>query len=285
MRLLSRVLGKLIGQSVVQESNPKTMQILLREYYKEMQQNGRQAPVIASTGFSAYSQSDEDGLLLFVFSLIGEGKRVCVEMASGYPIGANTTNLICNWNWSGYLFEGNERLAGRARAFFSQSRDTWLYPPSVIHTWLSRENVNEVMAREGLSGPIDLLCIDVDGMDYWLWKEINVVTPRVVVIEYANFWPASKSVTVPYKKDFVRSSTHPDYFGCSLLALERLGAEKGYRLVGCNKYGFNAIFLQEDLAIRELPTATVEECLSLPHPLRSQMTRLKAIESLPWLEV
>ena len=36
----------------------------------------------------------------------------------------------------------------------------------------------------GFFGEIDLLSLDVDGMDYWIWKAIEAVTPRVVVLEF-----------------------------------------------------------------------------------------------------
>jgi hypothetical protein len=50
-----------------------------------------------------------------------------------------------------------------------------------------------------------------------------------------------------------RGSTEPArttriYFGASLAALDRLGRQKGYRLVGSNSAGNNAFFVREELA-------------------------------------
>lgn len=38
-----------------------------------------------------------------------------------------------------------------------------------------------------------------------------------------------------------------NHMGCSLKALEHLGNEKGYRLVGCNYTGVTSFFVREDL--------------------------------------
>jgi hypothetical protein len=37
------------------------------------------------------------------------------------------------------------------------------------------------------------------------------------------------------------------YYGASLKALEKLGVDKGYRLVGCSLSGVNAFFVRDDL--------------------------------------
>jgi hypothetical protein len=53
-----------------------------------------------------------------------------------------------------------------------------------------------------VTGDIDLLSIDLDGMDFWMWRALSDITPRVVVIEYNNRFPAEISATVPYDPQF-----------------------------------------------------------------------------------
>ncbi|MCJ7636553.1 MAG: hypothetical protein MUO21_03605, partial [Nitrososphaeraceae archaeon] len=65
-------------------------------------------PNFQDTGFRVYSQNDEDGLLLYIFSLIGFTNKICLDIAFASPYGANTTNLICNWGFTGLLIEGSD---------------------------------------------------------------------------------------------------------------------------------------------------------------------------------
>src|SRR5207249_8244926 len=99
-------------------------------------------------------------------------------------------------------------------------------------------NVNTLFERAGFSGEIDLLGIDIDYNDYWVWKAIEVVQPRVVVIEYNATLRPPLSLTVPYAP--TASWNGSNYYGASLEALVRLGRTKGYRLVGCSMSGINA---------------------------------------------
>jgi hypothetical protein len=102
------------------------------------------------------------------------------------------------------------------------------------------------------------LSIDIDRNDYWVWKAIEVVRPRVVVIEYNAALRPPLSLVVPYDPRAMWNGTN--YFGASLEAMVRLGREKGYRLVGCSFSGGNAFFVRNDVAgTHFLDPATAEE--------------------------
>ena len=157
-------------------------------------------------------------------------------------------------------------------------------PPS-CRGWIDVERVNALLTDNGLRGEIDLLSIDIDGNDYWVWKAVDSVQPRVVVVECHNIWTADRAVTVPYRSDFSKSDGHPDYSGASLLALVKLGRTKGYRLVGCNRYGFNAFFVRQGIGEAVLPEVAPEACLGHPQALRGQRTRYLEVKDLEWVEV
>src|SRR2546423_3903087 len=132
-------------------------------------------PSFSEVGFRVYSQYDEDGILLFLFAVLGLTNKVCVELAYGSPYGANTTNLICSWGWRGLLIDGDERLVEQAGAFFASQPDTCNYPPSVVRAWVDSGNVNSVLRDNGVEGEIDLFSLDMDGIDYWVWKSLDVI--------------------------------------------------------------------------------------------------------------
>jgi hypothetical protein len=93
---------------------------------------------------------------------------------------------------------------------------------------------------------LDVLSIDVDGNDYWIWRALMAYSPRIVVIEYNAHWPADVRWVQPYDPERTWQGT--DNFGASLGALRSLGTEKGYRLVHTELTGTNAFFVRSDLA-------------------------------------
>jgi hypothetical protein len=105
--------------------------------------------------------------------------------------------------------------------------------------------VEQLFIKYGVPEKPDLLSIDVDGNDYWIWKAITQFHPRVVIMEYNACIPALPPQTIPYKADFGWDKT--DYYGASLGALEKLGKTKGYTLIATDKHGVNAFFVDDRL--------------------------------------
>ena len=262
-------------------------QILLKLAYKQLAQNENTLPSFEEVEFRCHSQNGEDGILLYVFSLLGTTNRKCVEIAAGDGIQNNTANLIINHGWYGLLIHGNEELIGVARKYYASHPDTFALPPQIVHAWVTADNVNQLVAENGFGGEIDLLSLDIDGVDWWIWKALTCARPRVVVAEVQCICGPEDSVTVPYRPDFKAEYVggFGVYSGGSLSAFVKLAREKGYRLVGVQRYGFNAFFVRDDLGVRVFPEASVEEYLNKPFVHWAQSSLQPLIRDKEWVRV
>jgi hypothetical protein len=167
----------------------------------------------------------------------------------------NSANLSKNCFWDGWMFEGDAHLAKLAREHYESHPCTWTRDIRVIQAFVTCENINSLIKKHQIPENLDLLSIDIDGNDLWVWKEINGIKPRLVIIEYnASFGP-DLSVTIPYKSGFAIEGA---YHGASLRALVKVGRQKGYRFVGCNSTGVNAFFVRNDLAQECLPELSID---------------------------
>jgi hypothetical protein len=193
---------------------------------------------LLSSGFKVYSQSHEDGMIAEVFRRIGVTSRRFIEFGVENGLECNSAFLLVQ-GWRGAWIEAYEPNAARARALF---RD---YPVEVVASLVTVENADGLISRLCAGEELDLLSIDVDSIDFWIWKAITTVRPRLVVIEYNATLPAFVSKTMAAAPGARWDGSN--YFGASLGALEKLGREKGYALVGCTPSGVNAFFVRDDL--------------------------------------
>lgn len=270
------------------EAIDKKLQILLSLKYKEIALKESSLPGFSDVEFSNFSQNEEDGILLYIFSLIGTTNKRVVEICAGDGIECNAANLIINHGWEGLLFDGNQKLIEQGKSFYLKNRTgNWRLrrlPPKLIHAWITRENVNKLITTNDFAGEIDLLSLDMDGVDFWIWKEISCINPRVVILEYNNRWSDEQSVTVPYSENFTAEGATVSgigYFGASLSAFNKLAKEKGYRLVGANSPNTNALFIRNEIGQEYFPEVSVESCLSSSYAIHQHKTKYPLIKDKP----
>lgn len=268
--------------------NTQIQQRQLQFHYKSLLAQNLPLPKFCDTGFRIFSQTDEDGILLYIFSLIGTTNKICLDIAFRSSHGANTTNLILNNGWNGILICGSKNEANEVKRFFQSHKDTFISPPKVYHKWITAENLNEVIEK-GLydlgieEKNIDLFSLDIDGVDYWIWKALESVEPRVVIVEYHPFL-RNKAVTIPYNPDFKRDDNN-DYYGASLPAFVKLGKKKGYRLIGANRIGFNAFFIKRDIKEDILPEINYNECYKYYFKRKIDLIWKKLEKKYNWQEI
>ncbi len=184
------------------------------------------------------SQNGEDGVLQMILHRVGSGGRRFVE------IGAHAAELNCAFladvlGWHGAFIDADPAQAEHlARKYQNSDAVTCLcaaVTPSDID--------GHLIELAGDAGP-DVLSIDVDGNDYWLWHAVQSCRPPVVVIEYNSAWRSDVPLVQVYS-DAPFDNT--ERYGASLAAMIELGHSKGYVLVHAEVSGTNLFFLRSDL--------------------------------------
>ncbi len=250
-------------------------QELVKQYQKQLRDNN--LPDIQKTGFKLFSQFEEDGILLYLFSLIGFTNKTFIEFGSDDGINSNSANLYYNHDFTGLFMDGNKKAIERGRYFFRKHPNSINIQPIFKETMIKVDNINSLIKDAGLEGEIGLLSIDIDGNDYWIWKAIDIVSPQVVIIETHNEFGLN-DIIVPYDPDYFYPGKHPTYHGASPVAMNKLAKKRGYRLVAANELGFNFIFLRNDLLQDEIKEVSVESLLQHPSNIECQ-ARFKEVEN------
>jgi hypothetical protein len=189
-----------------------------------------------------FSQNGEDGTLAEIFRRIGTTDRRFVEVGVGDGLENNTTFWLAQ-GWQGCWLEGDEKSIASIREHFWQPLKEGKL--TLRQAFISAENIGQLFAELNVPKEFDLFSLDIDRNTWFVWQALKEYRPRVVVVEYNASWPASVDWKVEYRPDMVHNCTA--YMGASLKAYEKLGAELGYALVGCDLGGINAFFVRRDL--------------------------------------
>jgi len=185
------------------------------------------------------SQNGEDGIIAEIFGRIGTTNRYFVEFGVGDGHECNTANLARS-GWSGLMLEGDPGDAARLAERFAAGGSI-----RTAHAFITAENIADIFQSHAVPKEFDLLSIDIDGNDYWVWRALAGYSPRVVVIEYNAAYPPPRRWVMRYDPDHRWDKT--TYYGASIASLCALGDERGYALLGTDVTGVNAFFVRRDL--------------------------------------
>lgn len=193
-----------------------------------------------------YSQSSEDGIIQAIFKQIGTTNKISVELGAQFGEECNTHLLReQGWNTLGIDAETGD--------------SDW-----VKKHWITAENIAGLLKKYGIPREFDLLSIDIDGNDYWVWKALDWYRPRVAVIEFNGSIPLNMSLAIPYNPKYVQDKNDNRFRGASLLAMVRLGIRKGYTLVGVEEQTIDGFYIRNDLIKGNFSTSTKLSELALP---------------------
>ena len=189
---------------------------------------------------AVFSQNGEDGVIEKIFSLIKPTSYYAVEFGAGDGVKfSNVRHLIVNKGWSSFMIEGDDELAQKCSESY---RD---YPKArCLQAWVYPGNIEILFEEDNVPKDLDLLVIDIDSNDYYVWKAIHDYRPKVVQIEYNGiFAPPQKVVVDFHPMNYWDEKTF--YYGASIQSYYELAKKKGYELVYAESRGINLFFVDK----------------------------------------
>uniref|UniRef100_E6Q516 Methyltransferase FkbM domain-containing protein n=1 Tax=mine drainage metagenome TaxID=410659 RepID=E6Q516_9ZZZZ len=193
-----------------------------------------------------FSQGGEDGVLLSLLMRIGTTNRFFVEFGVSDGAECCTAALAIKYHWSGLMIEGDSASYERLCTGY---RSLGVIEVRFLQRFIDRDSIVKIFEDEKVPENLDLLSIDVDGNDYWIWESLLVAgyRPRIIVVEYnAAKGPRDRWV-MAYNPAHTWDGS--DYFGASLASLAALGERYGYALIGTSSNGINAYFVRDGLVL------------------------------------
>ena len=150
------------------------------------------------------------------------------------------------------------------------------------------ENIEHVLNENDVCGEPDLLSLQVDGMDFRVWKALSAFRPRVVIARTCRPFGVPMHPSAYRIVPISRRSLSTDLgsiAGPPLPAMVKLARSKDYRLVGAQRYGFNAVFVRNDVGVGVLPEVQPEDCFHHPFVAWTRETFLSSVADREWVQV
>ena len=195
-----------------------------------------------------YSQCGQDGVLEEILSKITNIDKLVTFEVGGWDgvTLSNTCNLLRNFKSTSIFIEANKDKYKR----LLENHKKELFAGKVFA-------FNEFLTPKGYTSPssflkrcglqyVDFMSIDVDGMDYFIFRDLDI-SPKVVLIEF--------NPTFHPDVDFIQPENYKYNWGSSSNSIIKLARDKGYSLV--HFFDTDLLLVRDDL-IKEFNLDTIK---------------------------
>jgi hypothetical protein len=193
--------------------------------------------------FRLFSQWGEDGILLYLCDKLQIARPKILEFGAGNFRECNSRLLAEIRNALVTAVDSSKDLRHGVEGMDISWR-TGIWP---VETWVSTSNAAQIMidAKKQMRG-IDIISIDLDGIDFWVAQSLDYSEVEVVVVEYNALFGFKESISVPNSESFERTTAHFSnlYYGASLSSFITLFDDRGFQFVGTNRACNNAFFVK-----------------------------------------
>lgn len=262
---------------------PVSLNLQARKPLPKQEGEGSPFDWLGMHGANRYSQYGEDGALEAVFGKIGTTNRWCIECGAGDGIRYSNTRKLIEEGWNAVLIEKDpaayERLCqgihalGFAADIVPFAGTKWERAGQCVWTvWAVASasgdtSLDNILADAGCPNEPDLMVLDVDGQDYYLWNGLLHYQPRVVLCEFDQF----------VEPGFIPP---PDGLGqAGKQAILSVAYTKSMRPIA--QLGVNMLFVRAPLlqavADRPVPIAT-------RHPIGEAVAAVMSVPRLLWAD-
>ena len=132
---------------------------------------------MADVEFSVFSQWGDDGIIDWIINNISPIPKVFIEIGTQNYTESNTRFLLKLRNWKGYLIDSSKDdiLSIKNQSIY------WQYDLTASNYFVTRDNINTIVKNITIPKNIGLLSLDIDGIDYWVWKELTEISPAIFI--------------------------------------------------------------------------------------------------------
>lgn len=211
----------------------------------KIQENLNNFKNLSEVHFKVFSQDFEDGIIQYLLKSLKISNVKFVEIGTQDYSESNTRYLFETMRCSGLIIDPYLNLEKKISSFLK----LWQNKLTIHNDYINSENINKILEKYSFNNDIDVFSLDIDGIDYWVLKNIKPKISKIFIVEYNPYFGPKKEVSAPNIKKFDRFKYHPSGFcwGASLKAIINLMDRKGYYFIGTNRLNCNSFFIVKEL--------------------------------------
>jgi len=203
---------------------------------------------------SVYSQNGEDGIIEFLVNRLNSSNKILLEIGCANGKQNNSSYLCDKFNYTGLVIDGKY-----SEQEYKSYTKQFSNPPKFLKMMIEPEMADIILKELNNKEP-DFFSLDIDGIDYYITKELfdRGFRPKIIVVEYNSSFGPEKNITIKYERNFDRKKNKirlgsralhkkmdrsRNYYGTSIMAWKKFFSRLEYKFLTVESNGTNAFFI------------------------------------------
>ena len=185
---------------------------------------------------SKYSQFGEDGVIEELIKRLDISRNgwVCEFGAWDGKHFSNTFRLVEDCSYNAVYIEGDKNKYKKLEKTAKEYPNIIPINKYVDHND-TENSIDNILSKTEIPEDFDILSIDIDGYDYYVFKSMKKYRPKIIIIEIQGYID-------PTDNDHIHEP--PKYYKTGFRPMFNLGKEKGYTFALTTP---NMVFIRDDL--------------------------------------
>ena len=196
---------------------------------------------------NVYSQNGEDGIIQEICQRLDIKYGTFIEFGAWDGIHLSNCRNLVDQHWSGIFIESDPQKFKDLQRNYKNHTDIDLIQSLVDHK--GPNTLDNLIETKSSKRSFDLISIDVDGLDFFIFDAMKKYLPKIIVIEVQSFLSPSQTESIPL-------SIAANNVGQPLSVMVDLAKSKGQIPVA---YNGNLFLVQKEYASRfeDVPKDTI----------------------------
>ena len=198
----------------------------------------------------SFAQNNEDQLIIDIFIKKNIKSGLFVEFGAWDGVHLSNCKLLADHNWSGFFIEGNSFRFEECKKNYKDNNKI-----KVLNKFIDERYTLNDLIKDNNINEVDVLSIDIDGKDLTELKRLNLVKPKVIIIEFNS--------TIPFD---VECEDDIGGNGSSYLSINNYLSKNNYELINFTQC--NLIFIEKDFNSNENKKVEIIQMIEKLSPIR-----------------
>jgi len=127
-----------------------------------------------------HAQFNEDAFLDGLFRKIGTTNKLLVDIGANDGRFCSNTHFFVEQGWEGIFVEPDEKAYAKLVKVHDPE---WCFKEKIT----VENTIDRLLSKADFPLSFDLMSLDIDGQEYWVWQDMTRYRARVVVVEWSPY--------------------------------------------------------------------------------------------------